>query len=136
METAVRLPSTIRIGGAVALAALLLAGCASPAPPLPFDTTGTTSLKQVSIADFTSADAALSCAEIASERADLGARVAKANANIKENRVRNQVASSVGLLVTSFAYIATEGNYADKDAIKNAYARQDVLEKLALLKGC
>ena len=43
-------------------------GCVSAAPPLPQDTTGTHLL---SPADFTSADLALSCADIATERTAL-----------------------------------------------------------------
>ena len=126
----------INRAGPAAILVIVLAGCASPAPSLPPDTTGTTSLGQVSAADFAPADAALSCAEIGAERADLNARMDTANANIKANRHGNQVAGYIGAVVTPFAYLATEGNYADKDAIKAAYARQDVLNKLAVLKGC
>ena len=115
---------------------LLLAGCVSEAPPLPQDTTGTTSTHLLSPADFTSVDLALSCADIATERTELKAKMDTANANIKANRVNNEVAGYIAGVVFLPALIATEGNYADKDAIKAAYGRQDTLDKLTALKKC
>jgi hypothetical protein len=129
-------PLTTRIGGAATFVVLLLGGCASPAPSLPPDTTGTTSLHRVSAADFAPSDMALSCTQIDGERADLNGRMEKANANIMANRHDNQVAGYFGATVMPLAYLATEGNYADKDAVKAAYARRDVLDKLVVLKGC
>jgi phage shock protein A len=132
MEMAGRSPSTIKARVTAALVVLTLSGCASSAPALPADTTGTTSLGHVSAADFTVDDMKLSCGQIRTERSDLKAQMDQANANIRANRTRNQVAAYIG----GPALLATEGNYADKDAIKAAYARQDVLDKLAVLKGC
>jgi hypothetical protein len=136
MEMAGRSPSTIKARVTAALVVLTLSGCASSAPALPADTTGTTSLGHVSAADFTVDDMVddmkLSCGQIRTERSDLKAQMDQANANIRANRTRNQVAAYIG----GPALLATEGNYADKDAIKAAYARQDVLDKLAVLKGC
>lgn len=125
-----------RLRAASPIALLLLCSCASPAPSLPQDTTGTTSLRQVSAADFAPADVARSCAQIGTERADLRARIDIANANIAGNRRRNEIAGYVGATVLPLGYLATEGNYADKDAVKAAYARLDVLEKLSVLKHC
>jgi phage shock protein A len=132
MEMAGRSPSTIKARVTAALVVLTLSGCASSAPALPADTTGTTSLGHVSAADFTVEDMKLSCGQIRTERSDLKAQMDQANANIRANRTRNQVAAYIG----GPALLATEGNYADKDAIKAAYARQDILDKLAVLKGC
>jgi phage shock protein A len=132
MEMAGRSPSTIKARVTAALVVLTLSGCASSAPALPADTTGTTSLGHVSAADFTVDDMKLSCGQIRTERSDLKAQMDQANANIRANRTRNQVAAYIG----GPALLATEGNYADKDAIKAAYARQDILDKLAVLKGC
>jgi hypothetical protein len=131
----VRLPLTIS-GPVLVVGALLLGGCAGAAPPLPVDTTGTTSTQHASLADFTAADAALSCPQIVAEHSGLKAQMDQANANVQANRQRNQIAGFIAVTVTPLAYIATEGNDADKAAIKAAYARQDVLEKLAMLKGC
>ncbi|HVZ00507.1 MAG TPA: hypothetical protein VHA35_13450 [Dongiaceae bacterium] len=117
------------------LALLLVGGCAGSAPPLPPDTTGTTSRHRVTAADFSAADAALSCSQIAAERDMLQATIRKANADVAANRESNQAATMVGAFVP-LAYIGTEGNYADKDAIKAAYARQDVLDRLAVFKHC
>jgi hypothetical protein len=114
---------------------LLLGGCGGAAPALPLDTTGTTSRHRVTAADLSPADAALSCEQVAAERATLKARIDAANANIAANRSSNQAATYVGAFVP-LAYIGTEGNYADKDAIKAAYARQDVLNKIAVVKNC
>jgi hypothetical protein len=115
---------------------LLLWGCASSAPALPPDTTGTTSQHHVTAADFAPADMALSCADVTAERASVKNKIDTANANIIANRQKNQIAGYIGGVVSPLAYLATEGNYADKDAVKAAYARQDVLDKLAVLKGC
>ena len=131
-----RSPSTIRAGGAAAAIALLLGACAAGAPALPPDTTGSTSLHHVSVNDFTPADAALSCTDINAESAELKVKIEQANANIMANRAGNQAAAYIGAVIFPPAYLATEGNYADKDAIKAAYARQDVLLKLTILKGC
>jgi hypothetical protein len=123
------------INKATLFVALLLAGCAGDAPPLPPDTTGSTAQHHVTAADFTVADAALSCSRIAAERETVQATIQKANADVVANRQGNQVATLVGGIVP-LAYIGTEGNYADKDAIKAAYARQDVLDRLAVFKHC
>jgi len=95
-----------------------------------------TSQHTLSAADFSSADLALSCNEISDERAAQKAKIQQANANINANRQNNEVAGAIGSLVFAPAYLATEGNYADKDAVKAAYARQDVLDRLAHFKSC
>ena len=115
--------------------AALLGGCGGAAPALPPDTTGATSQHRATAADLAPADAALSCDQVTTERAALKAKIDAANANIAANRSSNQAATYVGAFVP-LAYIGTEGNYADKDAIKAAYARQDVLNKVAVVKNC
>src|SRR5262245_13004292 len=94
-----RSPLTSRVAGAALLVGLFLGGCASSAPPLPADTTGTTSLHPIAAEDFTPSDAALSCVDIATQRADLKAQMEKANANIAANRQTNQVAGYIGSAV-------------------------------------
>lgn len=64
------------------------------------------------------------------------ALIDKANANILANRTQNQVAAYVGSVLFPPAYIATEGNYKDKNDIQTAYARQDTLIALARVKSC
>lgn len=117
-------------------AALLLAGCASSAPPLPPDTTGVTSTHHIALGDFAPADAALTCNQINDERHKITASMAAANKSIESNRSGNQTAAYIGAVVTPLAYLATEGNYADKDAVKELYSRQDTLIKLGALKAC
>ena len=128
--------SISRLARAIGPVVLLLGGCTSPAPPLPPDTTGSTSVHPVSPADFAPADLALTCPQIADERASLKSKIDTANGNIAANRQNNEVAGYIGSLIFLPAYLATEGNYADKDAVKAAYARQDVLNKLDVLKRC
>jgi hypothetical protein len=123
------------LAGLALLGVAVLGGCAASAPDLPPDTTGTTAQHHATASDFTAADNALSCDQIAAERNALKTKIDTANANIAANRSTNQAATYVGALVP-LAYIGTEGNYADKDAIKAAYARQDVLSKLSVVKGC
>jgi hypothetical protein len=127
--------NAVALIGALVLVSSMLAGCAGPAPDLPTDTTGTTSLHHVAASDFTPADVALSCAEIKAQHDEQNARIDRANANVIANRSGNQAATLAGAIVP-LAYIGTEGNYSDKDAIKDATARRDVLDKLAVLKHC
>jgi len=132
----VRLPSPISAAPLHALFALFLAGCATAAPPLPADTTGVTSQRHMSLADFSPQDANMACVDIAAERTRITAQLDEANANIQANRTRNEVAGYIGVVANPLALLATEGNDSDKDAMQRGYARQDTLIKLAQVKGC
>lgn len=112
-----------------------LGGCSMGAPPLPPDTTGSTSTHPVSAADFTAQDLALSCGQVDEQRTALHQGIDKANANIAGNRQTNQVAGYFGALFV-VPLVATEGNYSDKDIIKAAYARLDTLNQLAVYRSC
>lgn len=114
----------------------MLTACAMDAPSLPPDTTGSTSLLHLSAADFTIADNNLSCAQIGDERDTLSKGMEQANANIASNRHTNQVAGYFGAALFPPVLLATEGNYSDKDFVKAAYQRLDVLNQLAVFKGC
>ena len=105
------------------------------APPLPPDTTGSTSAHHVSAADFTPQDRELSCVQIGEQRGALHEGIDKANANIAGNRTGNQVAGYFGALFV-LPLVATQGNYSDKDVIKAAYVRLDTLNQLAVYKAC
>ena len=120
---------------AVLLLAAILAGCATEAPPLPDDTTGTTSVRHLTEGDFTRQDRAMTCAQIADQRSVLRNGIDKANANIADNRPGNQVAGYFGGLLT-WPLAFTEGNYGDKDIIKAAYVRLDTLNQLSVLRNC
>lgn len=106
------------------------------APHLPPDTTGATSLHHLTAADFSAEDAALTCEKIDTERHALQTGVDQANAHIAENRRDNQIAGYIGAALFLPALLATEGNYSDKDFIKLAYQRMDILDKLAVLRTC
>jgi hypothetical protein len=136
MEAVVRLPSPTSAVPLRTLFALFLAGCATVAPPLPPDTTSVDSQRHLSLADFSTQDAGMACVDIAAERSRITAQLDEANANIEANRTRNQVAGYIGAAVIPLVYLATEGNYRDKEALQKAYARQDTLIKLDQVKGC
>jgi hypothetical protein len=120
----------------VILVAAALCGCAMNAPALPPDTTGSTSTRHLTAQDFSPADNALSCTQIGDQRGALQSGIDKANANIAANRHDNQVAGYFGAAFFPPALLATEGNYSDKDVIKAAYQRMDVLNQLSVLKSC
>jgi hypothetical protein len=113
----------------------LLGGCAASAPPLPVDTTGLNRARELKLEEFTKEDASLSCDQIAGERHTLAADMRAANERIEANRKQNQVAGYFGALFL-VPYVATEGNYAETDALTRHYARQDTLIPLATAKGC
>jgi hypothetical protein len=136
MEAAVPLPSPSSVVSLRTLLTLLLAGCATAAPPLPPDTTGVNSQHHLSLADFSTQDAAMSCVDIAAERSQITAQLHEANANIQANRTKNQVAGYIGVVAMPLALLATEGNDADKQALQKAYARQDTLIELGHVKAC
>jgi hypothetical protein len=130
------LPSTSRRRVAALLLLLAAGGCANHAPDLPPDTTGIGSVRRLTLADFDAADAALSCEQIAEQRRQIASDLGTANGNIEANRTHNQVTGFIGAAVLPLAYIATEGNYADKDRIRALYPRNDTLIKLASVKSC
>jgi hypothetical protein len=117
------------------VAFLLLAGCAAPAPTLPPDTTSVNRTQSLALADFTTADQALSCDQIAAGLRSIDGEMQAANARIEANRVQNEVAGYFGVLYL-VPLVATEGNYAEKDEISRLYQRRDTLVKLAVLKAC
>jgi hypothetical protein len=125
---------TVKRAG-VFLLALSLGACAMQAPPLPADTTGSTSTHRLSANDFSPQDTALYCGEIGTQRAALHKGIDQASANIAANRQNNQVAGYFGALFV-LPLVATEGNYNDKDIIKAAYARLDTLNQLAVYRSC
>jgi hypothetical protein len=130
------LSSKMRVWPLLGIVALLLGACSSSAPALPPDTTSVNSLQRLTLADFTPADAALTCEQIAAERAQIAAGLDAANADIQANRTRNQVAGYIGAAFIPLAYLATEGNYAEKDKVKALYGRNDTLVRLGGVKRC
>ncbi|MGO8915054.1 MAG: hypothetical protein ACLQJR_04020 [Stellaceae bacterium] len=136
MDRAVPLSSKNDGRGAVlALGLLVLAGCAAPAPPLPPDTTSVNRMQELTLGDFSASDAAMSCDDVAAERRTNAAAMKAANDRIEGNRTQNQVAGYLGALFL-VPYLATEGNYAEKDQITQLYQRHDTLIRLASVKHC
>jgi hypothetical protein len=85
---------------------------------------------------FAPQDAQMSCDQIGDEWAASARERQTAEQNIAANRQNNQVAGYIGAVIFPPAYIATEGNYADKDRIVALQARRDVLIELARTKSC
>ncbi|MDR3439784.1 hypothetical protein [Telmatospirillum sp.] len=135
METAVPSSSRSKVGGMAVLMAVLLAACASSAPPLPVDTTSVNRVQSIGMDAFSKEDAALSCDRIAAERRDIDAQMQAATGKIEDNRTQNQVAGYLGSQLL-LPLLATDNNQAEKQQISQLYARRDVLIKLAAVKDC
>lgn len=119
--------------------AALVAGCSSDAPPLPPDTTSVDRTQQLSLSDFTPAAQAMTCDQIAVERATIAAEMQSANDQIASNRARNETAVGVADLTGVFglpALLATDSDTSAKSQIALLYQRQDTLIKLGDLKHC
>jgi hypothetical protein len=112
-----------------------LVGCTTSAPPLPTDTTAVNRQSIVTLNDFSAADAAMNCTNIVAERKSNQENIDKNNKAIEANRTQNQVAGVFGSLFI-VPYIATEGNYSEKDSIEALNKRQDILLKLSAVKHC
>jgi hypothetical protein len=136
MARAVRSRSRNNAAAALALP-LLLAGCQAGAPALPPDTTAVNATRTVTLADFTTADAALGCDQIQAERRRVADAMQAANQRIAADREQNQVAGYF-LGVLYFApYAASQGTtHPQKDEVAQLYARQDTLIKLATFRRC
>ena len=134
------MPFTSRNNGAwiLAIATLLLAGCASEAPALPPDTTSINRGRDLTLDDFTAEAQAMTCDQIADERRQIANAMQAANNVVNGNRTRNEIlvgVADVGLLNAPIL-LFTNSNNAEKDQIAKLYQRQDTLIKLAVLKHC
>lgn len=119
--------------------AVLVAGCSSDAPPLPPDTTSIDRTQQLSLSDFTPAAQAMTCDQIAAERASIAADMQQANDKIASDRTRNETAAGIADLTGVFglpALLATDSDTSAKNQITALYQRQDTLIKLGDLKHC
>lgn len=115
--------------------ALLLAACATEAPPLPADTTATNRAKEVTLADFRPEDAALACPAIAAQRTELANAITAAHQAVKLNRPHNQVVLYFSGFFLPLA-AAAKTNEDEKDLLVRAQDRYDTLTKLAVVKKC
>ena len=116
--------------------AAALGACSTDAPPLPPDTTAINRVRTVEASEFAAADLALSCEEIARQRDEIGEAIRIAHARVAANSENNQVASYLGGVLFAPLLLATEGNYEDKDVIRNGHAKRDMLLRLAAFKNC
>jgi hypothetical protein len=116
-------------------AALILCGCVASAPALPPDTTSANAASHAKLADFSPADAAMSCADIAAEGASIESRMAADTGKVEANRTRNQIAGYFAALYL-VPIVATDSNSQEKKDIAKLYERRDILIKLSVVKSC
>jgi hypothetical protein len=116
-------------------AALILSGCVASAPALPPDTTSANAATHAKLEDFSSADAALTCADINAEGASIESRMQADTGKVEGNRTRNQIAGYFGALYL-VPLLAMEPNDPEKKDIAKLYARRDILIKLSVVKSC
>lgn len=124
----------------MALILLAMTGCERAPPDLPADTTSVNHTDSITLADFSKADAALSCDQIADERQQIVATMTNDNSRIESNRTRNEDALYVGGLFGAVGLLAaapfTDSNDPERSEITNLYQRRDTLIKLAEVKHC
>ncbi len=131
-----RSSSLNRLWAAGALALVVACGgCSTSAPPLPVDTTGINRTAELTAADFSAEDHALSCEAVQSERTGLRRAMEQANADIRANSQSNQYATyfSAFLLPTA---LAAKTNEEEKNVLVRAQARIDTLNQLHAFKKC
>jgi hypothetical protein len=105
--------------------------CSTAAPPLPPERADARALDT-----FPAEDARMSCDQIAEEWQATARDRQAAHQNIAANRHNNQVAGYIGATIFPPAYLATEGNYADKERLDQIQSRRDTLIELARTKRC
>ena len=116
-----------------AILTLVLAGCATPPPALPRDTTSVDRAQPVTADAFSKEDLALSCDQIAAEFQQIDTSMQNANDKIKGNRSSTQAALFLAG-VYAMPFVAT--NSEDKKEINLLYSRRDTLISLSALKKC
>jgi hypothetical protein len=103
------------------MVASLLGGCVGSAPPLPSDTTSVSALRHSNIADFSPADQAMTCPQIADEQTAIISKMRADNLVIDGNRGRNEAA----LYVAGLSLVALPVALA---TVQNDAERKDVME--------
>jgi len=123
--------------GLVTLSAFL-AGCASPAPPLPPDTTSVDRVRTDTLADFSTADRALTCLDISAEKAETKDEINIAQGLIYSNQAPNE--ATLELLGPAFVVLPgllpVRENERERADISADYARLDILIRLGKVKAC
>ena len=116
---------------------MALGGCATPAPPLPVDTTSVNTSHPLTAADFTQQDLALSCVDVMAEKAQADAVTADLDASIQANRVVVRGGAPMGrFIVYGPITVSKENPKSTFDSLNLQIARRDTLTKLAIFKRC
>lgn len=116
---------------AVVMLSAITAACSTAAPQLPPEKATARTLDS-----YSAPDALMSCNQIAEEWSATARERESAHQNIAANRHQNQVAGYIGAALFPPAYLATEGNYADKERLTQLQDRRDTLIDLARTKNC
>ncbi len=131
----VRCASSTR-GTLLALGLLVVLGaCARPAPDLPPDYASVNAPNQLEARDFSTADLAKSCTEIAAERAELEKLNRLAQAEIQGDRTQNQVAGYFAALFI-LPVVAVDTNEKQVALLDRNQVRIDNLRRLSHFKDC
>ncbi len=120
----------------VALAVLVVAGCARPAPELPQDY-GSVDANAILLAeDFSRADLGLSCDGIDREMSALSAEMRTLDSKIRGKHGSNEAAGYIAGVLFPPAILATDSGEGEKQALDAHQARRDEFVALKRLKSC
>ena len=127
------MPSPSRNSLLLLLVPVALAACGPSAPPLPPDTTSVNRTQELRREDFNAETLALSCDQLSAERRKVSQAIGRANKQIEASHGANQASAYLmGLGIPSYI----NGNYTERTAIAQLYARQDQLIRLQTLQRC
>ena len=115
---------------------LSLAACATNAPELPPDYSSVHSQQRVSIDEFDTVTANLTCEQIRSELEELNSEHATKTHEISEKRGSNQTIGYIGSVFFLPIVLASDSNVQAKEKITNIHRAKDKLYKLQSLKKC
>lgn len=120
----------------LALAFVVVPGCATSARDLPPIVTSPGDGNRVSLEDFDAATASLSCWEIEQELQSLSDAVVEHEQAIYQKRQQNQVAGYIGLVFFLPALAATDNSEEEKRKLDDIYAAKDKLFTLQSIRKC
>ena len=120
---------------AVVFAAAALGSCAQPARPLPPDVSGFDGGDRAYVGSLSSADQALSCAEIGAEQRANEAAREKLTAEIASKRAVNPAALYLGALFV-VPLLAVDRANEEAAALERLAERRDILLRLRSHRKC
>ena len=137
MEKAARLNLLNKLALLFSLTASLAFGaCATQAPNLPEDYGSVHATDRISLADFDSEKAKLSCSDIKDELNALNTELNLQKQDIQNKRRQNQTAGYIGAVFFLPALLATDNSQEAKEKMTNIKDAKDLLFKLQTAKKC